>query len=108
MFFQVTDTGSASTGTLTATITLPSGSSLANFGGGGHRGHGWTCQATSSGATCQHSGISAGAQTSGFILIQVSGSSACGQPVQVTVSSGSASASASQDIQCSQGQGGGP
>jgi DNA-directed RNA polymerase specialized sigma24 family protein/anti-sigma factor RsiW len=112
MFFQVTDTGSASTGALTATITLPSGSSLANFGGGGggggHRGNGWTCQATSSGATCQHGGISAGAQSTGFILIQVSGSSACGQPVQVTVTSGSASASASQDIECSQGQGGGP
>jgi DNA-directed RNA polymerase specialized sigma24 family protein len=108
-FFQVTDTGSASTGELTATIALPSGSSLANFGGG-HWHSGWTCQATSSGATCQHAAISPNDQAPGFILIQVSNSSACGQPIDVTVTSGSASASAqsSQDIQCSQGHGGGP
>lgn len=109
-FFQVTDTGSASTGELTATIALPSGSSLANFGGGGHRHNAWTCQATSSGATCQHAAISPNEQVSGFILIQVSSSSACGQPVDVTVTSGSASASAqsAQDIQCAQDQGGSP
>jgi DNA-directed RNA polymerase specialized sigma24 family protein len=107
VFFQVTDTGSASTGTLTATISLPSGSSLAGSGGG-HRGSQWTCQATSSGATCQHAAISAGEQVSGGILIQLNGSGACGQPVQVTVTSGSASASAeSQGIQCPQGPGGG-
>ena len=108
-FFQVTDTGSASTGELTATIALPSGSSLANFGGG-HRGNGWTCQATSSGATCQHAAISPNNQAPGYILIQVSNSSACGQPIDVTVTSGSASASAqsSQGIQCSQGNGDGP
>jgi DNA-directed RNA polymerase specialized sigma24 family protein len=107
VFFQVTDTGRASTGTLTATIGLPSGSSLASSGGG-HGGSQWTCQATSSGASCQHAAISAGQQVPGGILIQLNGSAACGQPVQVTVSSGSASASAeSQDIQCGQGQGGG-
>jgi DNA-directed RNA polymerase specialized sigma24 family protein len=101
-FFQVTDTGTASTGALTATITLPSGSSLASFGGG-HWHHQWSCQATSTGATCQHAAISAGQQVSGGILIQLNGSSACGQPVDITVSSGSASASAqsAQDIQCS-------
>ncbi len=104
--FQVTDTGRASTGKLTATIDLPSGSSLASFGGG--HGHSqWNCQATSSGATCQHAAIAAGAQVSGGILIQVNGSAACGQPVEVTVTSGSASASAesAQDIQCPQGNG---
>lgn len=107
VLFQVTDTGSASTGTLTATITLPSGSSLATFGG--HRHSQWTCQATSSGATCQHPAISAGQQVNGGITIQINNSAACGQPVEVTVTSGSASASAQsgQDIQCGQGPGGG-
>ncbi len=107
VFFQVTDTGSAGTGTLTATIGLPSGSSLASFGHG-HRGGQWSCQATSSGATCQHDAISAGQQVQGMILIQINSSAACGQPVQVTVTSGSASASApGQDIQCQQGSGSG-
>ncbi len=106
--FQVTDTGRASTGTLTATISLPSGSSLASFGGG-HGGSQWSCQATSSGATCQHAAISAGEQVQGGILVQLNGSAACGQPVEVTVTSGSASASAEsgQDFQCGQGPGAG-
>jgi DNA-directed RNA polymerase specialized sigma24 family protein len=100
VFFQVADTGSAGTGSLTATIGLPSGSSLADFG----HGHRWTCQQTSSGATCQHDPISAGQQADGLIWIQLSGSGACGQDVQLTVSSGSVSASAqSQAIQCQSG-----
>ena len=100
--FQVTDTGSAATRELTASITLPPGSSL---GGDEHHGHdrgGWDCQPNSSGAICQHDGISAGSQVQGAIYIGLTDSAACGQPVQVVVSSGSASANAQppEDLHC--------
>jgi len=103
--FTVTDTGNASTGEITAAISLPSGSWFPgnghHFGGGGFGG--WSCQADSGGATCQHSAISAGAQAQGMIF-RVVGGSACGQPVQLTATSGAASASAeSGDIQCNSG-----
>jgi DNA-directed RNA polymerase specialized sigma24 family protein len=64
-------------------------------------GDGWSCQPTSTGASCQHSAIAAGGQAQGVIYIGISGS-ACGQPVGLTASSGSASASAQspQDLQC--------
>jgi hypothetical protein len=99
--FQVNDTGTAATGTLTATITLPAGSW---FMGGGHShygGDGWNCQPASAGATCQHDAISAGTAATGTIFIGAS-SPACGQPVRLSAASGSASASAqsAQDIQC--------
>ena len=107
--FQVTDTGTAGTGELTGSITLPPGTTL--FGGwhGGHSEHGghggqggWTCQASASGASCQHDAISAGAQAQGTLWIGINGTAACGQPVSVTVTSGSASASAQspETIQC--------
>ncbi len=122
--FQVNDTGSAPTQQVTVSITLPSGAWL--FGGqGGWHGHGyghghggghwhvrdngqadagdgWSCQPTSTGASCQHSAISSGGQAQGVIYIGISGSSACGQPVGLTASSGSASASVQspQDLQC--------
>jgi len=128
--FQVNDTGSASTGELAVSISLPAGAWMfggqggwhgqgghGNGGGpgngGGHwhsqssvqsadAGDGWSCQPTSTGASCQHSAISAGGQAQGVIYIWISGSSACGQPVGLTASSGSASASAqsAQDLQC--------
>jgi DNA-directed RNA polymerase specialized sigma24 family protein len=106
--FSVTNTGNAATGALTATISLPSGSSM---GGGGHgHGHGndWTCSATSSGATCTASALSAGHNSNGGIWIQLSGSGACGQSVSLSVKAGSASTSAQspETIQC--GGPGGP
>jgi RNA polymerase sigma factor (sigma-70 family) len=96
--FQVTDTGSAATGELAVTVTLPAGSSM--LADGGRHGNaasdrnGWSCQPTSTGATCQHAAISAGAQTSGTIFITLSGTTACGQPVELTATSGSTSVSA--------------
>jgi hypothetical protein len=102
--FQVTDTGSGGTGGLTATITLPSGTSMAGGQQPLDSGSGWTCQATSTGATCQHAAIGAGAQTGGSISISVA-TSACGQPADVTVASGSISATAQSDgIPCGQGE----
>jgi RNA polymerase sigma factor (sigma-70 family) len=104
--FEVTDTGTTATGELTASISLPSGASLLWGGHGRHGGQsGWTCQADDSGATCQYDSISAGSQAPGFLVIAIAGSAACGQPVQLAVSSGNASASAQspEDIQCSSG-----
>lgn len=119
--FQVNDTGSAATGELTVSISLPAGTWL--FGdqhghgggdghGGGHwhgrdsgtsdGGDGWSCQPTSTGASCQHAAISPGGQAEGVIYIWIFGSSACGKSVGLTASSGSASASVQspQDLQC--------
>ena len=119
--FQINDTGSAATRELTVSITLPAGAWLFGDqdGHGGWHGHGgrhwhgrdsgqaeggdgWSCQPTSTGASCQHSAISPGGQAQGVIYIGISGSSACGQPVGLTASSGPASASAQspQDLQC--------
>ncbi len=95
--FQVSDTGSAKTGTLTVSVVLPPGSWLISWGHGhGHDGNqgGWSCQATSSGASCTHNPVQAGSQSQGTIFIGIGGSSACGQPVSVTATSGSATASA--------------
>ena len=98
--FQVSNTGNAPTGTLSATITLPAGSTfvgLSRHGGDGS----WTCEAVSGGASCQHPAISAGAQAVGTVFI-IAGRSACGQPVQFSAASGGATASAEspQGIQC--------
>ena len=110
--FQINDTGSAGTGELTVSITLPAGTGLAGTGQGSGHGHdsaggggsgGWSCQSTSGGASCQHSAISPGGQAQGMIFISISGSAACGQSVGLTVTSGSASASAQSPhgLQCS-------
>jgi DNA-directed RNA polymerase specialized sigma24 family protein/anti-sigma factor RsiW len=102
--FQVSDTGTAATGELTASVSLPAGSWMF----GGHHGggqSGWGCQSDSAGASCQHDAIGAGDAAQGTIFIGAAGP-ACGQPVQMTVTSGTASASATspQDIQCGNGQ----
>jgi RNA polymerase sigma factor (sigma-70 family) len=110
VYFQVTDTGSGQTGELTVSVTLPAGASMVSGGWGGGNGrsatdsgYGWSCQPTSTGGTCQHDAISAGAQTTGAIFFTLSGTSACGQPVQVTATSGAVSASAQSPngISCS-------
>lgn len=99
--FKVTDSGNTASGTVTATISLPSGTTLSSHGHHGDHG-GWTCEQTSSEVTCQHGPISPGATASDGFQLQLSGSDYCGQPVQLTVSSGSVSASATSDgIQCS-------
>jgi RNA polymerase sigma factor (sigma-70 family) len=101
--FQVTDTGSGGTGELTASITLPSGSWL--IGSGQQGWQGWSCQADSTGASCQHGPIAAGSQAPGVIVIGISGSAACGQPVGITVSGGTTAPASAQSggIQCGSG-----
>jgi hypothetical protein len=111
--FQVDDNGSAATGQLSVTITLPAGASMTGGPGGGGGGGGgdaqlrpfyanggWNCQATSAGATCTHAGIAAGSQASGAIYFTLSGGTACGQPVELRAASGSASASARATVSC--------
>ncbi len=104
ILFEVTDTGTASTGELTASITLPSGTSL--FGRGSYGPSGWTCQPTATGASCRHGPVSPGQSAQGALYISVYGRQACGQPVELAVSSGtlSASAQSGQDIQCDSGR----
>lgn len=95
--FQVSDTGSGKTGTLTVLVVLPPGSGLISWGHGhGHDGNhgGWSCRATSSGASCTRNPIQPGSQSQGTILIGIGGPSACGRPVSVTATSGSATARA--------------
>ena len=106
--FQINDTGSAATGELSVSITLPAGTWLSGSGSHGHNSAGdggWSCQPTSAGASCQHSAISPGSQAKGLIFIGISGSAACGKSVGLAVTSGSASASAQspQSLQCPPG-----
>jgi DNA-directed RNA polymerase specialized sigma24 family protein len=119
--FQVANTGSVATGTVTVSISLPAGSSAfggggfgggggggGGRGGGGHGdstsatafGGGWSCQPTSGGATCTHGAIAAGQQANGQLFVMLNGSTACGQPVSLTATSGSDVAQASQDLTC--------
>jgi hypothetical protein len=90
--FTVSDTGTAGTGELTASVTLPAGGTLTAVHGATSSG-GWTCQQASSGATCQHGPITAGGRVQGTLYLSVP-SSACGEHVQVVVGSGTASATA--------------
>jgi DNA-directed RNA polymerase specialized sigma24 family protein len=109
--FVVNDTGNSASGTVTATISLPSGAALGGNAitfvaqANDRHNHGWNCQPTSTGASCQHDPISAGNGAQGSILVQLSGSAACGQAVELTVTSDSASVSAqSPDVfQCGEG-----
>ena len=104
--FEVSNTGSVASGSLTAVIALPAGASLSS-GGGRHGGQsnsqpggGWTCQADSSGATCTRAALPAGQQAQGTLSINLGGSGTCGQPVQLTVTGGAAPVAASQPIAC--------
>jgi hypothetical protein len=102
--FAVADTGSAATGDLTVSVALPPGSALISGGlhgqdngpaRGGFGGFGgWNCQPASGGAACQHGPVSAGTQTQDALFIVIESSTACGQPVGLTATSGSATASA--------------
>ncbi|HYK70875.1 MAG TPA: sigma-70 family RNA polymerase sigma factor [Streptosporangiaceae bacterium] len=112
--FQVANAGQATSGPLTAVISLPAGASLnsgnwqrsADDTNGSAEGTaiafsgGWSCQPTSDGATCTHAALAAGQQAQGMLVITISGSGACGQAVRLTVSSGGATAGASQTLSC--------
>ena len=110
--FQVANTGGAASGPLTAVIALPAGSSLSSGdsqpsqSNGAGEGTavpffgGWSCQATSGGATCTHAALPAGQQAQSTLFITVGSSGACGQPVRITVTGGAATVVASQALAC--------
>ncbi|HEY1619076.1 MAG TPA: hypothetical protein VGG25_15755 [Streptosporangiaceae bacterium] len=110
--FGVTNGGPASSRKLTAWIALPGGTKLATWHHHGHAGpawghggmSGWTCTATSQGAVCSHPALAASGRAGWFLAVEVTSSSACGQPVSMTVTGGSAPASAqsSGTIDCGQ------
>jgi hypothetical protein len=92
---HVTNTGSAATAGLTATITLPPGVTLlglARLTGSGQPS--WTCSDAQAGTSaCQRGPLAAGATTSVAVRVVVTILSGCGQPVLASVVSGALSAS---------------
>ncbi|HEU5416306.1 MAG TPA: hypothetical protein VFV41_01360, partial [Streptosporangiaceae bacterium] len=106
--FSIADAGPAATDHLSAYVALPPGATMVTGGHWGHRGHwggdrsGWSCSARTGGVSCTHAAIAASGRTGEIIAVQVTGSRACGQPVQVSVTGGAltASAQSAQTIQC--------
>jgi len=91
--FQVSDVGSAATGTLTASVTIPGDVEVVPDG---PTTDGWNCEPTgSNGATCTHSPLSPGQSSTGTVEY----TDTCGQ-FSVVVTSGSASATAEQNDGC--------
>jgi hypothetical protein len=107
--FGLTNTGPAATSQLSAFISLPPGTAM--MGGwhtshrwhGSHRHHarpgradaaGWTCRAVTGGAACTHGPIAAAARAGSLLAVWVTGPAACGQHVQVRVTSGASSVTA--------------
>jgi DNA-directed RNA polymerase specialized sigma24 family protein len=103
--FGIGDSGPGSSGTLTASISLPSGSTpmtgwrMPGLGG-------WSCTADSGGLSCSHGPIAASDRTGGLVAVVVTGSAACGQPVRITVSGGASvsTAESAATIECGQSQ----
>ncbi len=88
--FQVSDSGSATTGPLTASVTIPGDVQVITDG---VSSGGWTCETSgSNAATCTHSALSPGLSAEGTIEYTPT----CGQ-FSVVVTSGSLSAIADQD-----------
>jgi hypothetical protein len=104
--FSIADAGPAATAQLSAYVSLPPGASMVTGGQWGSDRSGWNCSARSTGASCAHPAIAASDHVSGFITVQITGSRACGQPVQVSVTGGASTASAQSagTIQCSGGR----
>jgi DNA-directed RNA polymerase specialized sigma24 family protein len=102
--FGVSNSGSDTTSELTVSLALPAGTSV--IGGsaspGPGAGVGWLCAESGTVATCQHAGIAASADAQGGLFLAISGTSACGDAVRMSVRSGSGSASteSSQSVQC--------
>lgn len=96
---NVSDPGSAATGPLTVTVTLPSGISLLGLVGSSS----WSCSPTGGGQTCSHGPLSAGAASSLSFNILVVNLSGCGNPIVATAVSGSLSTTgaSSTKVQCS-------
>ncbi len=98
---DVSDTGNAGTGPLTATLTLPAGTLMLGLSGSST----WSCTNNASGGTCSHGAISAGTAANFSFQMLVISLSGCGTSVLANVVSGDVSGSGSspQQVQCSGG-----
>lgn len=98
---DVSDTGNAGTGPLTATLTLPAGTLMLGLSGSST----WSCTNDATGGTCSHGAISAGAAANFSFQMLVISVSGCGSSVLANVVSGAVSGSGSspQQVQCGAG-----
>ena len=78
---RVSNPGTAATGRVTSSLTLPPGLSLLGLA---KTSSGWTCSARS----CSHAAIAARARTSVALRVLVVSLSGCGRPIIATVTSG--------------------
>ena len=103
---NVSDPGSAATGPVTATITLPTGVSLLGLVGSSS----WSCSATGAGQICSHGPLGAGASSSLSFNVLVASLTGCGNPVVATAVSGSLSATGASatKVQCGLTRAAGP
>lgn len=92
LVFQVGDTGSAASGPLTASVTLPAGTELLTDGAASG---GWDCQVAGIGWDCTHSALSPGQDAEALLNF----SPVCG-PINLVATSGSATATAEQTVAC--------
>jgi len=90
--FQVGNAGSAATGPLTASITLPGDVQVITDGA---TSGGWNCQPSANGAACTHSPLSPGQKAEGTLTYTAT----CGQ-FSVVAASGSVTATAEQSEAC--------
>jgi hypothetical protein len=95
--FTVTNVGPVTSAIVTARISLPAGMTM-SFGAG--TSDGWTCSPAGQGAVCTHEAITPGASGSDVLSVLLSSSSACGRPIELTVTSRFAHASASAPVRC--------
>jgi DNA-directed RNA polymerase specialized sigma24 family protein len=102
--FTVTNIGSATSAVLTARVLVPPGVSL-TLGAGVPSG--WTCGPADHGAICSHQSLAAGAGATDTLAVLLTSASACGQPIELTVTGQSAEASAATPVRCGHGRHGG-
>lgn len=93
----VSDPGTAATGPLTTSLTLPPGISVLALPGSP-----WSCTTSSGTMTCTHAAIGAGATAEESVSVLVLSLSGCGDSLAATVVSGSLSAagSSAEQVQC--------
>ncbi len=98
---NVSDTGTVGTGPMTATLTLPPGTTMLGLAGSSA----WSCSAGGSGGTCTHAAIGAGVAADFSFNMLVISLSGCGSSVLASVVSGAVSGSSSspQQVQCAGG-----
>ena len=61
---------------------------------------GWTCGPAGHGAVCTHEPIASGASGGDVLSVLLTSASACGQPIELTVTARFAHASASTPVRC--------